>query len=121
MYKKLLEWGNKVVRAENKKGRLAVSLVGDIEIRKLNRKYRNIDRATDVLSFEMGEDGLLGDIIISEATAKRNAARFRSGYKEELKRLVIHGALHLLGYDHVKKSDRMKMRSREAFYAKKIR
>ena len=82
---------------------------GDEMIRELNKNYRNIDAATDVLSFENGEkftdeDGsqwtLAGDIAISVDTLKKNAEYFGIDENSELKRLLLHGLLHLNGYDH---------------------
>ncbi|MEE8638760.1 MAG: rRNA maturation RNase YbeY, partial [Candidatus Margulisiibacteriota bacterium] len=61
----------------------------------------------------MGENGVLGDIAISKETTQKNAKRFGVSYKNELKRLVIHGILHLLGYDHGRK-----MRDAEEVYQK---
>lgn len=119
--KYLFKISNGIVKKEKGKGKIEISFVDDKEIRRLNRKFRKIDRATDVLSFEMGESGVLGDIIISLDTAKRNAKRFRCGLEEELNRLVVHGTLHLLGYDHKNKSDMILMREKEDRYAKKIR
>jgi probable rRNA maturation factor len=121
MLKRLLETAKHVVRLEKGTGRIIITLTDDKTIRALNAKFRKIDRATDVLSFEMGEDGILGDIVISEETALRNSKRFGTKYPDELKRLVIHGCLHLLGYDHLLKSGRILMRSKEDLYAKKIR
>ena len=82
---------------------------GDEMIRELNKNYRNIDAATDVLSFENGEkftdeDGsqwtLAGDIAVSVDTLKKNAEYFGIDENSELKRLLLHGLLHLNGYDH---------------------
>lgn len=77
-------------------------------IKNLNCQYRNIDSPTDVLSFENGEeyedeDGLwknIGDIVISIETLPKNAQYFEVDENTELKRLIIHGILHLVGYDH---------------------
>ena len=82
-------------------------------IRKLNRQFRNIDRSTDVLSFplfdyEGAEDeppvdefmGMLGDIVISLETAKRQAAEYGHSFERETAFLCVHSMLHLLGYDH---------------------
>ncbi len=118
--KKSLKGAATVVRLEKAQGHADVVFTGDSEIRKLNRKYRKLDRATDVLSFYIGSDGILGDIIISTQTALRNAKRFGSSFEDEIKRLVVHGALHLCGYDHKKKSDRIEMRKKERYYAEKI-
>ena len=110
-----------MARAEKINGRISVVFVKDPEIRRLNKKFRGLNRATDVLSFEMGEEGILGEVVISTDSAKRNARRFGASLEDELKRLAIHGALHLAGYDHLSKSDRMIMREKEDRYAKKIR
>jgi probable rRNA maturation factor len=103
----------KILQKEGEKGRINLVLVDDVKIRELNRKFRKIDRATDVLSFNMNEDGLLGEIAISTATAERNAKRYGVSFPTELKRLVVHGVLHILGYDHGEK-----MRNAEEIYQK---
>src|SRR5262245_7479490 len=85
---------------------LSILLVSDREMRRLNRRFRGIDRPTDVLSFAQAEgpggapDGLLGDVVISVDTARRQAAGRAEPLAHELDRLLIHGVLHLLGYDH---------------------
>ena len=85
---------------------LSVVLVADREMRALNRRYRGRDRATDVLSFAQREgpggapDGLLGDVVISVDTARRQAAARGDSLGRESERLLIHGVLHLVGYDH---------------------
>jgi probable rRNA maturation factor len=88
---------------------LSMLLCNDARIRSLNAQYRNLDEPTDVLSFSLGEtvrdeDGcmryLSGDIVISLETLKENARYFHVNEDEELRRLVIHGILHLDGMDH---------------------
>lgn len=83
---------------------LSIALVSDAQIKRLNKLYRNKDKPTDVLSFPIGEkleDWLiLGDIVISVDTAKRQAQELGHSLEEELKRLLVHGLVHLLGYDH---------------------
>jgi probable rRNA maturation factor len=86
-------------------------------MRELNREWRNIDRATDVLSFpqEGGPDyTLLGDIVISLETAERQGVRYGNTLHEEIKKLIVHGALHLLGHDHKKKKEKEIMREEES-------
>ncbi|MBQ3966392.1 MAG: rRNA maturation RNase YbeY [Treponema sp.] len=100
----------KVLSALNFDGEeISVLFCNDAFIQELNKEYRNIDAPTDVLSFESGdeytdEDGKvwlsMGDIIISVETVPKNAAYFGVSQNEELKRLLIHGTLHLNGYDH---------------------
>jgi probable rRNA maturation factor len=83
---------------------LSIVLVSDPQIKRLNKLYRNKDKPTDVLSFPIGEkvNGwlILGDIVISVDTARRQAKEFGYSLEEELKRLLVHGLVHLLGYDH---------------------
>ena len=95
---------------------LSISFVGDVRMRELNLTYRQIDRTTDVLSFPQNEGPdftLLGDIIISLDTAKRHSKSYGVTLHEELKKLIIHGALHLLGHDHKKKKETRIMREKE--------
>jgi rRNA maturation RNase YbeY len=86
---------------------LSILLTDDTGIHELNRQYRDKDRPTDVLSFPQDEDAvnekgetLLGDVVISVETADRQAADHHLSLEEELILLLIHGILHLMGYDH---------------------
>jgi probable rRNA maturation factor len=81
---------------------VSVSFIDEKLMRQLNRFYRRKDSPTDVLSFNMDEDGILGDILICTAVARRNAKDYHTTYMEEVCRLFVHGLLHLLGYDHGK-------------------
>ncbi len=90
------------------RGTVTIVLTGDAAMRRLNREWRGVDRATDVLSFPTDDDGPrvrgqarhLGDIVIATGVARRQAAAARHAYGTELKVLALHGLLHLLGYDH---------------------
>ena len=88
---------------------VAVCLVSDVEIARLNRTYRGKGGATDVLSFPA--DGTGGDIAISPAAARRNARSLGHSVPEELRVLILHGVLHLAGYDH--ETDQGEMERRE--------
>ncbi len=86
---------------------LTISLVDDATIHPLNRDYRGRDRPTDVLAFAMregkrapGDDAELGDVVISVDTAARQARERRKTLADEVQTLLIHGILHVLGYDH---------------------
>jgi probable rRNA maturation factor len=90
---------------EQSQGELSVALVGDQEMRPLNAKYRKKNKTTDVLSFPAdpampSKAALLGDVIISVEQAKRQAEERKTSLKIEMVTLLIHGILHLLGYDH---------------------
>jgi probable rRNA maturation factor len=94
-----------------KKREFAVVVSSDAAVRSANRLFRGISKTTDVLSFPDGEDGRLGDILISAGRAQAQAARFGLSVDDEVKTLALHGLLHLLGYDH--ETDRGQMRVRE--------
>jgi probable rRNA maturation factor len=91
-----------------------VALVSDRRIAALNRRYRRTPRPTDVLSFPLQaggkKNGYQGDIVISVETARRNAGRLGHGAAEEIKLLILHGLLHLLGYDHERDHGEMSRR-----------
>lgn len=102
---------------------LAVVLVDDDAIHELNRRYRRKDKPTDVLAFAMregtrapGDEAVLGDVVISLDTAARQARRRRRTLQAEVQTLLIHGVLHLLGYDHERsaaEAARMRRKERE--------
>ncbi|HHV71161.1 MAG TPA: rRNA maturation RNase YbeY [Clostridia bacterium] len=104
---------------------VSIALVDNDEIRQLNKKYRQIDSATDVLSFPFIEDWrkwepqpyeekmVLGDIIISLEKAVEQAENYGHSLERELAFLTVHGVLHLLGYDHKEEEERKLMRGKE--------
>lgn len=105
---------------------VSISFVDDDEIHELNRKWRGIDRPTDVLSFECdgAEDEIfgadpegigyeLGDIVVAIDVAQRQAPEYGMELKDEVSLLVTHGLLHLCGYDHVKPNEADIMEKRE--------
>ena len=92
---------------DEKDSELSVLLATDSQIRRLNRDYRNKDRTTDVLAFAMregdridGDESVLGDVVISLDTAKGQAVADGQSIDVAVRRLLIHGILHILGYDH---------------------
>jgi probable rRNA maturation factor len=102
---------------------LSVALVDDAGIHALNRSYRHKDKPTDVLAFPLQEMaplhtlreapvGLLGDVILSIETGRRQAARHRRTLLAELTMLLAHGLLHLLGYDHGTDAEERDMKAR---------
>jgi probable rRNA maturation factor len=97
-------------------GEVAVVLADDATLRELNRRWRGLDRTTDVLSFGY-DDGTGevadGDIVVSLERVEEQARRFRVSRGRELARLVAHGALHLAGLDHARAAARRAMRARE--------
>jgi probable rRNA maturation factor len=94
-------------------GELSLSLVTAGEMEELHQRYLGEAGPTDVLAFAMDEDDLLGDVVICpEVAATQNA-----DLAEELRLLVVHGILHILGYDHEEDEDRRKMWERQEHYS----
>ena len=93
-------------------GELSLSFVTDEEMADLHERYMGEPGPTDVLSFPMGEDALLGDVVVCPREATRNNPDLGS----ELRLLVIHGILHLLGYDHEDEEDRRVMWAKQEEY-----
>jgi len=91
---------------------LSIVLTDDAGIRPLNAQWRNVDAATDVLSFPMDEGPLLGDVMISTETAQRRTSD-EWALRDELIFLLIHGVLHLVGHDHAEADERARMEEAE--------
>jgi probable rRNA maturation factor len=112
---------------ENLKLSICVTLTVPEVIQIANKKYRNIDKATDVLSFPMFEreeiqeliksnypvDDVLGDLIISIPKVKEQAVEYGHSFERELAYMVVHGFYHLMGYDHMIEIDKIEMRAKE--------
>ena len=105
---------------KHKGAEVSITLTDDKEIHKLNKKYRGIDKPTNVLSFELGDNLLLGDIYISLDTVKREAAAENISVAEHTAHMVVHGMLHLQGYDHIKDNEAKIMESKEVTIMKKL-
>lgn len=124
-----------VLRYEEKlNGEVSILLVHDDFIKDLNKKYRNIDKPTDVLSFALLENdqnekeifqdadkNILGDIVISIDAVLRQAKNYEHSFERELCYLTIHGVLHLLGYDHQQEFEKKQMRMTEEHILNKLK
>jgi len=97
---------------------VTIAFVSEKKIRELNRQFRGIDKATDVLSFPAGDEGQLGDIAISLETAARQSKENRLTLNGEIAQLILHGLLHLSGYDH--ETDNGEMNREELRLRKKL-
>lgn len=126
--KKTLERiAEKVLEGERKASlNLSIVLVGQARIKELNRMYRKKDKATDVLSFfydnfASPDAGAMGEIIICPDKVKENAKEYKSSFSLELARVLIHGVLHILGYDHEAGAEKAeKMQRKEENYLSQI-
>lgn len=106
------------LEARKKDYEISISFVNNEEIKELNRDYRGVDSATDVLSFPLEDDfglgpAFLGDIIISVERARDQAEDFGLSLERELVYLTVHSMFHLMGYDHLNEEDKALMRSKE--------
>ena len=118
-----------VLKGESmEKENLSIVLVDENKIRELNKKYRKKNKPTDVLSFGNIQDSKyqipnssINEIVICPQIVKKNAKKFATGYNKELARVLIHGILHILGYEHEKnKKEADKMKNKEEYYLSKI-
>ncbi|KNF09345.1 endoribonuclease YbeY [Gottschalkia purinilytica] len=116
---------------------VSITFVDNDRIRELNRDYRNIDKPTDVLSFPMYDDIseeemfdvcdeinselLLGDIVISLETALVQSEEFGHSLDREIAYLTAHSMFHLLGYDHMEETEKLKMREKEKEIMKRLK
>lgn len=112
---------NEACAAVRLRGEVSVLLTNDKTIQDLNRRFRKKNKPTDVLSFPAADlaAGIAGDLAISLETAARQAESFGHSLREEVKILILHGALHLAGYDH--EADDGQMARREATLRKRFR
>ena len=116
---KVIECAEGVLKAMGENdAELSIVLVNDMHIKNLNWKYRRNDSATDVLAFPMRDarrlsGAILGDAVISVETAKREAKKRKKDLQDELNLYIVHGILHLLGYDDEKIRARKKMKEKE--------
>ena len=107
---------------------ITVTLTNPENIKKINKEYRNIDRATDVLSFPMFQkdeleekiknndfehEDILGDLVISIDKVKEQAVEYGHSFERELSYMLVHGFYHLMGYDHIEEEDKKIMRPKE--------
>jgi len=111
---------------------VCVTLTTPENIRKINKKYRDIDKPTDVLSFPMFEKKeleklcnlkekyILGDIIISIPKVKQQAIEYEHSFEREFAYMLVHGFYHLRGYDHLEEEDKKQMREKEEYILSKL-
>ncbi|WP_290744368.1 rRNA maturation RNase YbeY [Fibrobacter sp. UBA4309] len=108
----------RLLKEEGTEKSVNIVLCSDEFVREMNKNYRKLDKVTDVLSFEWhdeipGAEEMLGEIYIARDQVKRQAPEYGNTFFAELKRVIVHGLLHLSGYDHIKAADRKVMRARE--------
>jgi len=108
----------KVLKGENRvRESLSLAFVTKDQIKELNKKFRNKNKPTDILSFEITEKEYLGEIVICPEIVEKNAKKYGIEKSQEMEKVFIHGILHLCGYDHEKsKKDDKIMELKQDFY-----
>lgn len=105
-------------------GEVSIILTNDAQLYHLNQTYRHQSKATNVLSFDYGEDafdkGMMGDIFLSYETLAQEAKDQNKSFQDHYTHLIIHGLLHLLGYDHQEEAEAEDMEKREIEFLEKI-
>lgn len=119
--RKVSTWIKQSVAEENKSiGDITIVLCSDDYILETNRQYLQHDYFTDIITFDYSEnENLSGDLLISIHTVKNNATTYRVSFHDELRRVIIHGVLHLCGYKDKSKRDAKLMREKENYYLAK--
>ena len=112
------KWLSGVASAESKKlGELNVIFCSDPHILEMNRKYLGHDYYTDIITFDYCEGNLLsGDLFISVDTVRDNSSFYGASFDEEIHRVIVHGLLHLIGYDDGTAEEKKMMREKEDYY-----
>jgi probable rRNA maturation factor len=130
----LKKTAERVLRGERITGKeLSIALVGARQSRALNKRYRNKDKAANVLSFsnkkesalgrveELGAvEGYLGEIVLCPAEIKKDAKKYGMIFERALAWMLVHGILHVIGYDHMFKQDTIRMEQKEDIYVKNL-
>ena len=114
----LKKWLQNVIQLERARpGNINIVFTTDQELASLNQAYLEKHELTYIITFDYTESKIIeGDLFISLPRVKENATIFNMAYKEELKRVILHGILHMLGHDDKNEQQRIEMRSKEDFY-----
>lgn len=116
--RKITNWIKETILAEGKiAGNISFIFCSDDYLLNVNKQYLNHDYFTDIITFDYVENNVIsGDIFISCDRVKENASVYKTGFSNELTRIIIHGVLHLLGYKDKSKSEKLLMTKKEDFY-----
>lgn len=114
----ITRWIKQTIQSEGKvTGDITFIFCSDAYLLEVNKQYLNHDYFTDIITFDYVEGSLIsGDIFISCDRVRENAAEFKTGFDNELRRILIHGVLHLLGFKDKSKNDKSVMTVKEDFY-----
>lgn len=111
----ILHWAGCALALDDSGGEVTIRITGEAEMQSLNNRWRNIDKPTNVLSFPLHDAGcpLLGDIVVCAPVVKREAAQQAKALSVHWAHIIIHGILHLMGYDHSEERETEIMEAKE--------
>ncbi|MCF6365869.1 MAG: rRNA maturation RNase YbeY [Bacteroidales bacterium] len=120
--KNIYSWISKAIENENKQpGEINIIFCSDEHLLKMNIEHLNHNFYTDIITFDYSEKEIVsGDLFISKDRVGENAIKFNVSFADEIHRVIIHGILHLCGYNDKKEEQKVKMRERENYYLGKI-
>ncbi|MCK4700308.1 MAG: rRNA maturation RNase YbeY [Bacteroidales bacterium] len=115
---RIRKWIENTIKKEGKKGEtINVILTSNSNMLSLNKKYLKRNYITDIIAFNYNRENIIsGDLFLNPDTIKRNAKKYKTKLTEEIKRVIIHGVLHLIGYDDKKEEEKKVIREKENFY-----
>ena len=119
---RIKKWIKATINSEGKKGEtINIIITSNNNIRFLNRKYLKRNYMTDIITFNFNRDNIIsGDLFLNPDTIKKNAKRYKIKFSEEVLRVIIHGVLHLIGYNDKNNEEKLVMREKENYYLDKF-
>ena len=119
---RIKKWIEATIISEGKKGEtINIILTSNSKIKSLNRKYLKRNYMTDIIAFNYNRDDVIsGDLFLNPETIRKNAGKYKTKFSREILRVIIHGVLHLIGYNDENTKEKLVMRERENFFLKRF-
>ncbi|MCK4629809.1 MAG: rRNA maturation RNase YbeY [Bacteroidales bacterium] len=119
---RIRKWIEDTIKSEGKRGEtINIILTSNSKILYLNKKYLKRNYMTDIIAFNYNRENIIsGDLYLNPGTIKKNAKKYKTIFAEEINRVIIHGVLHLIGYNDKKEEEKKVMREKENFYLDKF-
>lgn len=120
--RRIKKWIEATIISEGKTGEtINIILTSNNKIRYLNRKYLKRDYLTDIIAFNYNRDDVIcGDLFLNPDTIKKNAGKYKTKFSEEILRVIIHGVLHLIGYNDKNNAEKLVMREKENLFLERF-
>ena len=120
--KRIKKWIEATIKSEGKKGEtINIILTSNSNIKSLNIKYLKRDNMTDIIAFNYNRDDVIsGDLYLNPETIEKNAEKFKTKFSEEILRVIIHGVLHLIGYNDKNNKEKLVMREKENYFLERF-